>query len=74
MTLMPHEVVNQAKDAAGNWRPDYRFWAILSSLCVANLVYSFENTIVVTALPYILEDLHSGDNYIWITNIHFLTG
>ncbi|KAI0867512.1 multidrug resistance protein fnx1 [Hypoxylon argillaceum] len=51
----------------------FGFWAIIVSLCVTGLLSALENTVVVTSLPTIVEDLQLGQNYIWVTNIFFLT-
>ena len=52
---------------------DFRFWAIIVSLCITGLLSALENTVVVTSLPTIVHDLDLGDNYIWVTNVFFLT-
>ncbi|KAL8701125.1 MAG: hypothetical protein Q9224_000640 [Gallowayella concinna] len=52
---------------------DFRFWAIITSLCITGLLSALENTVVVTSLPTIVHDLDLGDNYIWVTNVFFLT-
>lgn len=50
-----------------------QFWAIIISLCIVGLLGALENTVVTTSLSTIVSDLGIGDNYIWITNIFFLT-
>ena len=50
-----------------------RFWSIIASLCVTGLLSALENTVVTTSLPTIVRVLDVGDNYIWITNVFFLT-
>ena len=50
-----------------------RFWSIIASLCVTGLLSALENTVVTTSLPTIIRELNVGDNYIWITNVFFLT-
>ncbi|KAJ9613457.1 hypothetical protein H2200_003399 [Cladophialophora chaetospira] len=50
-----------------------RFWAIMATLCVVGLLAAFENTVVATSLPFIVEELSLGENYIWVTNVFFLT-
>lgn len=52
---------------------DFRFWAIIASLCITGLLSALENTVVTTSLPTIVRALDLGDNYIWITNVFFLT-
>jgi hypothetical protein len=52
----------------------FQFWAIIAALCVTSLLSSLENSVVVTSLPTIVRDLNIGDNYIWVTNVFFLTG
>lgn len=51
----------------------FRFWAVIVSLGTMSLLASLENTVVATSLPTIVRDLHVGDNYIWVTNVIFLT-
>lgn len=60
--------------AADQGKRGYQFWGIISALCVTGILSSLENTVVSTSLPTIVHDLNIGDNYIWITNIFFLTG
>ncbi|KAI0853779.1 MFS general substrate transporter [Daldinia vernicosa] len=52
---------------------DFRFWAIIIALCTVSLLSAAENTVVVTALPTIVEKLNVGQDYVWISNIFFLT-
>ncbi|KAM5361738.1 hypothetical protein ACJZ2D_012911 [Fusarium nematophilum] len=52
---------------------DYRFWMIMLTLIIATLLASLESTVVITSLPTIVENLHLGSNYIWVTNVFFLT-
>jgi len=52
---------------------DPRFWGIMVALCVATLLGGLETTIVTTSLPTIVHDLNIGDDYVWITNVLFLT-
>ncbi|KAI1656246.1 MFS general substrate transporter [Daldinia decipiens] len=50
-----------------------RFWAIIIALCTVSLLSAAENTVVVTALPTIVEKLNVGQDYVWISNVFFLT-
>ncbi|CAK7240847.1 MAG: hypothetical protein STHCBS139747_002297 [Sporothrix thermara] len=50
-----------------------RFWAIMATLCVIGLLSALENTVVTTSLPFIAAQLDLGANYIWVTNVFFLT-
>ncbi|KAI0834230.1 MFS general substrate transporter [Hypoxylon sp. FL0890] len=52
---------------------DFRFWAIIVALCIVSLLSAAENTIVVTSLPTIVEKLKVGQDYVWISNVFFLT-
>jgi len=52
---------------------DVRFWGIMVALCVATLLGGLETTIVTTSLPTIIHELNIGDDYVWITNVLFLT-
>lgn len=54
-------------------RKGVRFWGIMIALCIATLLGSLETTIVTTSLPTIVDELHIGNNYVWITNVLFLT-
>lgn len=49
------------------------FWAIIIGLSISSLLTALENTAVTTSLPVIVQELHIGDNYVWITNVFFLT-
>jgi hypothetical protein len=62
------------KKPTESFQRDWRFWTIISTLTVIGILSSLENTVVVTSLPVILDDLAIGENYIWITNVFFLTG
>ncbi|KAI8958861.1 MFS general substrate transporter [Daldinia sp. FL1419] len=57
----------------GNPPRDFRFWAIIIALCTVSLLSAAENTVVVTALPTIVEKLNVGQDYVWISNVFFLT-
>jgi len=54
-------------------RRSFAFWAIIFSLCVTGLLSALENTVVVTSLPTIVEELGLGRDYVWVTNVFFLT-
>ena len=64
---------NEGKKPTEDTPRDFRFWAIIASLCVTGLLGALENTVVTTSLPTIVRALDLGDNYIWITNVFFLT-
>ncbi|KAF2136065.1 uncharacterized protein K452DRAFT_238184 [Aplosporella prunicola CBS 121167] len=51
----------------------WRFWAVFPPLCVATLLAAMEGTVTSTALPSIVGELHSGNNYVWILNGYLLT-
>ncbi|KAJ4222246.1 hypothetical protein NW759_006668 [Fusarium solani] len=70
----------EAQDAAAEspkdnlaFNRDYRFWMIMLTLVISTLLASLESTVVITSLPTIVENLHLGSSYIWVTNIFFLT-
>ncbi|SPO01912.1 related to putative multidrug transporter Mfs1.1 (major facilitator family protein) [Cephalotrichum gorgonifer] len=67
------KVVSEKTDAAPKFEKGPRFWAIIATLCVVGLLSSLENTVVTTSLPFIVTQLGLGENYIWVTNIFFLT-
>jgi MFS family permease len=56
------------------FQPDGRFWAIILTCAVIGLLSALENTVVTTALPRIATELQLGENYVWVTNVFFLTG
>lgn len=49
------------------------FWVIIIALSISSILTALENTAVTTSLPVIVQELHIGDNYVWITNVFFLT-
>ncbi|PWY71019.1 MFS general substrate transporter [Aspergillus heteromorphus CBS 117.55] len=51
----------------------WRFWAVLTSLALGNLLVGLDVTIQSSALPSITDDLNAGENYIWIQNGYLLT-
>ena len=66
-------ITNDGKKPSEVTPRDFRFWAIIASLCITGLLGALENTVVTTSLPTIVRALNLGDNYIWITNVFFLT-
>ncbi|KAK4031534.1 hypothetical protein C8A01DRAFT_42020 [Parachaetomium inaequale] len=56
------------------FQPNGRFWAIIITCSVIGLLSALENTVITTALPHIVTELELGENYIWVTNVFFLTG
>jgi len=65
--------VSEKADLAPKFNKSLRFWAIIATLCVIGLLSALENTVVTTSLPFIVTQLGLGENYIWVTNIFFLT-
>ena len=59
--------------ATGGAPRDWRFWAILSALCITSLLTAIESTVTSTALPTIVRDLGSQEQYVWFANALFLT-
>ncbi|KAI1423110.1 major facilitator superfamily domain-containing protein [Xylaria sp. FL1777] len=51
-----------------------RFWAIIFTCAAIGLLSALENTVVTTALPQIATELNLDADYVWVTNIFFLTG
>lgn len=60
-------------DEQAKFQPTLQFWLILATLCVIGLLSALENTVVTTSLPFIVSELGLGENYIWVTNVFFLT-
>ncbi|KAH9432290.1 hypothetical protein MCOR27_001010 [Pyricularia oryzae] len=57
-----------AQDLKQGWS----FWAVILTLCFTSLLGSFENAVVSTSMPYMIQDLSIGTNYVWITNGFFV--
>ncbi|KAH7133366.1 major facilitator superfamily domain-containing protein [Dactylonectria estremocensis] len=63
----------EQKKAPPAFNRDWRFWMIMLTLVISTLLSSLESTVVITSLPTIVGDLKIGSDYIWITNVYFLT-
>ncbi|KAK7757680.1 hypothetical protein SLS62_000057 [Diatrype stigma] len=50
-----------------------RVYTIIAGLGITNLLAALENTVVTIAAPVLLTDLQLGDDFIWITNVLFLS-
>ncbi|RAH75489.1 MDR family MFS transporter [Aspergillus aculeatinus CBS 121060] len=61
------------KKAGPSFERGFRFWIIIATLCVIGILSALENTVVTTSLPHIVTELNMGGNYIWVTNVFFLT-
>ncbi|KAJ7050784.1 major facilitator superfamily domain-containing protein [Mycena amicta] len=63
---------SDSEDANANVVPrDWKFWAIIASLSISQMLTAIEFTSVGTALPVIAQDLN-GSNYIWIGSAYTL--
>ena len=51
----------------------WRYWTVIAALSVTALLPAMEGTVVSTALPSIIQDLHGGELYVWVVNSYFLT-
>ena len=63
------EVTNGKTELNYGWR----YWAVITALSVTALLPAMEGTVVSTALPSIIQDLHGGELYVWVVNSYFLT-
>lgn len=63
-----------AGNGGDTFKTSPRFWAIMATLCVIGILSALENTVVTTSLPFIVTELDMGENYVWVTNVFFLTG
>ncbi|OTA99866.1 hypothetical protein M426DRAFT_268491 [Hypoxylon sp. CI-4A] len=70
---VPVDAQTQAAPITEKSQRGIRFWAIIFALCTVSLLSAAENTVVVTSLPTIVDKLHVGQDYVWISNIFFLT-
>jgi MFS family permease len=50
----------------------WRFWAVFPGLCFCSFLTALDASVVFNALPTIVNDLGSGDTYIWIVNAYTL--
>lgn len=68
---------NSSKNVAVSDQPPakkgFKFWAIIATLSLAGNLTALEATIVSTALPTIITDLHGADKYLWVANAYLLT-
>lgn len=67
------QTVMEEEDTAPRFERGIRFWAIIIILGISGLLGSLEHTVVVTAGPYILQDLNMREEFVWITNGFFVT-
>jgi len=58
-----------SQPAAKGWR----FWMVFIPLCVSTLLAALESTVTSTALPTIVRELDTGENYVWVLNGYLLT-
>ncbi|KAK9775316.1 putative Major facilitator superfamily (MFS) profile domain-containing protein [Seiridium cardinale] len=54
------------------FRRDFRFWAVIAGLAIAQFQASLEHSVVVTSGPYIISDLSIGADYVWTINAFFV--
>lgn len=64
-----HEMTTDQPAFGNGWRS----WATIAALSVVALLPAIEGTVVSTALPTIVQDLHGGEAYVWVVNAYFLT-
>ncbi|PVI00595.1 MFS general substrate transporter [Periconia macrospinosa] len=67
------EEKNESPSTIAKPDKDFRFWMIVVALCMTGLLGALENTVVTTSLPTIVAALNVGEDYVWITNVFFLT-
>ena len=51
----------------------WRYWTVIVALSVTAFLPAMEGTVVSTALPTIVQELHGGELYVWVVNSYFLT-
>ncbi|KAK4156350.1 hypothetical protein C8A00DRAFT_30742 [Chaetomidium leptoderma] len=66
--------INTKTSPPPRFQPNGCFWAIILTCSVIGLLSALENTVVTTALPHIVAEFELGENYVWVTNVFFLTG
>jgi hypothetical protein len=67
------EPLKESGEVVKKTRYGWRFWIIMLGLAIIALVSGMEGVILSTALPTITRELDTGDNYVWIINVYFLT-
>ncbi|KAK7750072.1 hypothetical protein SLS62_008065 [Diatrype stigma] len=51
----------------------WRFWSIIISLTIANLLSALDISAISTAMPSIVEEIGADPAYVWIVNAYMLT-
>lgn len=69
----PKHISDEKQEEKAQIRRGLSFWAIITALCVMSILTALENTAVTTSLPVIVQELKMGENYVWVTNVFFLT-
>ncbi|CAG8974267.1 hypothetical protein HYALB_00008962 [Hymenoscyphus albidus] len=74
-SVLPEEDVPESTEEqnATSKKHDIRFWAIFPGLCLTAILTSLESTILATALPTIVSDLHASTLSVWAINAYTLT-
>ncbi|PKX88404.1 MDR family MFS transporter [Aspergillus novofumigatus IBT 16806] len=65
-------IVNPLNPLPQRQHRGWRFWAVFPGLCFAILLAALDTSVLATALPTIVDQLHSGSLYIWTINAYFL--
>lgn len=68
----PSEDPLDSKPQSGTSSRGWRFWAVLSAICLATLLVALEATVPTASLPTITTELRAGDNWVWIINGYLL--
>ncbi|KAH9883541.1 major facilitator superfamily domain-containing protein [Xylariomycetidae sp. FL2044] len=66
-------VASDPASALENANRGLAFWMIMVSLILAAIIGTLDGGVVTTSLPTIVRELDLGPEYIWVTNIYFLT-
>ncbi|KAJ2998456.1 hypothetical protein NUW54_g7027 [Trametes sanguinea] len=56
----------QAATSTSKFAKGSRFWLSMAAVIVCNFLGALDVTIISTALPTITDDLHGGDDFVWV--------
>ncbi|KAI0911425.1 major facilitator superfamily domain-containing protein [Ustulina deusta] len=62
------ELEAEPKPTKANWR----LWGVLTPLLLSTFMAAIESTIISSALPAIVDQLHAGSAYVWFINAYLL--
>ncbi|KAI0450355.1 major facilitator superfamily domain-containing protein [Xylaria acuta] len=68
VTTQKEQPESESKTKKKSWR----LWGVLTPLLLSTFMAAIESTIISSALPYIVDQLHAGSTYVWFINAYLL--